>query len=28
MGVIKEVKNLIYENGPHEHVWVQSSEFN
>jgi len=24
MDVIEEVKNLICENGPHEHVWVQS----
>jgi len=23
MGVIEEVKNLICENGPYEHVWVQ-----
>jgi len=22
MDVFEEVKNLIYENGPHEHVWV------
>jgi len=26
MGVIEEVKNLICENGPHEHVLVQSSK--
>jgi len=28
MGVIEEVKNLICENSPYEHVWVQRQKFN